>query len=78
MSIRWFGVVYVNTFSELSLVQGVFSKLSFGTHGYKTKEATYSKKRDKSSTILRISQQKVMDTGGTVAIKINHSFLSTR
>mgnify|MGYP001404837963 FL=1 len=50
------GVVYVNTFSELSSVQGVFSKLSFGTHGYKTKEATYSKKRDKSSTILRISQ----------------------
>jgi iron complex outermembrane receptor protein len=50
------GVVYVNTFSELSLAQGVFSKLSFGTHGYKTKEATYSKKRDKSSTILRISQ----------------------
>jgi iron complex outermembrane receptor protein len=46
----------VNTFSELSLIQGVFSKLSFGTHGYKTKEATYSKKRDKSSTILRISQ----------------------
>ena len=50
------GVVYVNTFSELSSVQGVFLKLSFGTHGYKTKEATYSKKRDKSSTILRISQ----------------------
>ena len=50
------GVVYVNTFSELSLIQGVFSKLSFGTHGYKTKEATYSKKRNKSSTILRISQ----------------------
>ena len=50
------GVVYVNTFSELSSFQGVFLKLSFGTHGYKTKEATYSKKRDKSSTILRISQ----------------------
>ena len=50
------GVVYVNTFSELSLVQGAFSKFSFGTHGYKTKEAVYSKKRDKSSTILRISQ----------------------
>ena len=50
------GVVYVNTFSELSTDQGVFLKLSFGTHGYKTKEATYSKKRDKSSTILRISQ----------------------
>ena len=48
------GVVYVNTFSELSLVQGVFSKL-FGTHGYKTKEATYSKKGINSSTILRIS-----------------------
>ena len=50
------GVVYVNTFSELSSFQGVFSKLSFGTHGYKTKQATYSKKRDKSSTILRIYQ----------------------
>ena len=50
------GVVYINTFSELSFVQGVFSKLSFGTHGYKTKEAAYSKKRDKSSTIIRISQ----------------------
>ena len=50
------GVVYINTFSELSAVQGVFSKLSFGTHGYKTKEAAYSKKRDKSSTIIRISQ----------------------
>ena len=49
------GVVYVNTFSELS-AQGVLSKLSFGTHGHKTKQATYSKKRDKSSTILRISQ----------------------
>ena len=50
------GVLYINTFSELSAVQGVFSKLSFGTHGYKTKEAAYSKKRDKSSTIIRISQ----------------------
>ena len=50
------GVVYVNTFSELSSAQGVSSKLSFGTHSYKIKEATYSKKRDKSSTILRISQ----------------------
>ena len=50
------GVVYVNTFSELSSAQGVLSKLSFGTHGHKTKQATYSKKRDKSSTILRISQ----------------------
>ena len=50
------GVVYVNTFSELSTAQGVLSKLSFGTHGHKTKQATYSKKRYKSSTILRISQ----------------------
>ena len=50
------GVVYVNTFSELSSAQEVLSKLSFGTHGHKTKQATYSKKRDKSSTILRISQ----------------------
>ena len=35
------GVVYVNTFSELSSAQGVLSKLSFGTHGHKTMQATY-------------------------------------
>ena len=50
------GVIYMNTFSELSLIQGVLPEFSFGTNGYKTKKATFSKKRDKSSTILRISQ----------------------
>ena len=66
----------LNTFSELSLIQGVFRSFLLALMATKQRKLL-TQKKDKSSTIYVYPRQKAMDIGVTV-IKTNHSFKHDR